>query len=319
MTAEGRSGNYSFTVTIPSLANKTIIVKDVTIDTTIGEYDASDSGAITFTASLDSLHTFKIAKKSSAIANMFVVDDFDSYENDGELQNVWHPNPTLVWLNTDPNFVREGNSMKYVYTNGNTTEADANTTGENKLPVDINNWTTADIKALVLYFYGDAGNTAEKMYVALRSTDNNLAVVYYDDPNDLNEPVWHEWNIKLSDFSVPGTNDVNLRSIDKVYIGFGTRGSPTTSGGTVYFEDIHLYRPRCVLSKRSADFAKVDYAPAGDPAGDCVIDYRELEIMAGNWLMTPPDPNVDLYGDGAIDFRDFAVLVDMWLEEQLWP
>jgi hypothetical protein len=69
MTAEARSGSYSFTVTIPSLAYKPIIVKDVTIDTTIGEYDASGSGAITFTASLDSLHTFNIIENPSTMVN----------------------------------------------------------------------------------------------------------------------------------------------------------------------------------------------------------------------------------------------------------
>jgi hypothetical protein len=82
MTAEGRSGNYSFTVTIPSLASRTIIVKDVTIDTTIGEYDPSDTGAITFTASFGSLHTFKIVEKPF-VGNYFDVDNFDAYVSDG--------------------------------------------------------------------------------------------------------------------------------------------------------------------------------------------------------------------------------------------
>jgi hypothetical protein len=305
MTAEGRSGNYSFTVTIPSLANKAIIVKDVTTDTTIGEYDASDSGAITFTASLDSLHTFKIVKTD-------IIDNFDSYGSDGELQNVWHPNPSFVWLNTDPNFVCEGNSMKYEYEEY--AEVEVNT---EDLPYQIrSDWTVEGVKALVLYFYGDPCNSILPMYVKLIDGSDNEGVVTYGDnseePNDLCAAGWHEWNIDLEDFNSAG---VDLTNIQYLYLGFGEGNG----SGTVYFDDIQLYRPRCVLSKRSADFAKFDYAPAGDPAGDCVIDYRELEIMAGNWLMAPPDPNVDLYGDGVIDFRDFAVLAEMWLEEQLWP
>jgi hypothetical protein len=159
--------------------------------------------------------------------------------------------------------------MKYEYTAANATKADANTTGENKLPVDINNWTTADIKALTLYFYGDATNSAEKMYVALKSTDNNSAIVYYDDPNDINEPEWHEWNIKLSDFT-----DVNLRSIAKVYIGFDT----PTSNGTVYFDDIRLYPRRCVASRLPAGFGDID--------GDCDVDFIDVNMMKTDWLET---------------------------------
>jgi hypothetical protein len=197
------------------------------------------------------------------------VESFNSYANDAALEAVW----TLTGydISLENTIVQSGKSMKYEYTSGSPTEAYANTTGANKLPVDINDWTTADIKALTLYFYGDVGNSAEKMYVALKSTDNKLAVVYYGYPNDLNEPEWHEWNIKLSDFT-----DVNLRSIAKVYIGFGNRGSPTTNGGTVYFDDIRLYPTRCVAS----------LAPDGDIDGDCDVDFADVNIMAADWLDT---------------------------------
>jgi len=308
MTAEGHSGDYSFTVTIPSLANKTIIVKDVTLDTIIGEYDASDSGAITFTASLDFLHTFKIAEKP-----LLIVEDFDSYGNTGELQNVWHPNPSLVRLNTDPNFVREGNSVKYEYEGYDEVGADTE-----DLPSQIeSDWTADGVKALALYFYGAPPNSVLPMFVKLKDGSSHVGTVTYgdhgEDPNDLRVAAWHEWNIDLEDFNSAG---VDLTNVKWVYLGFSGSGS-----GTVYFDDIWLYRPRCVLSKRSGDFAKVDYAPPGNPAGDCVINYLELEMMANDWLMASPpaDPNVDLHSDGRIDFKDFAVLADMWLEEELWP
>ncbi|MDD5063664.1 MAG: LamG domain-containing protein, partial [Phycisphaerae bacterium] len=65
-------------------------------------------------------------------------------------------------------------------------------------------------------------------------------------------------------------------------IGFG---DTTTRGqGTVYFEDIQIYATRCALVERDADFVPFDYAPAGAPAGDCVIDYLEIEAMADAWL-----------------------------------
>ncbi|MDD5063129.1 MAG: LamG domain-containing protein, partial [Phycisphaerae bacterium] len=65
-------------------------------------------------------------------------------------------------------------------------------------------------------------------------------------------------------------------------IGFG---DTTTRGqGTVYFEDIQIYATRCALVERDADFVPFDYAPSGVPAGDCVIDYLEIEAMADAWL-----------------------------------
>ena len=295
MTAEGRSGNYSFTVTIPSLANRTIIVKDVTLDTIIGKYNASDSGAITFTASLGFLHTFKIAEKP-----LLVVEDFDSYGNTGELQNVWHPNPSLVWLNTDPNFVCEGNSMEYEYDKNTDVEV-----GTEDLPYQIrSDWTVEGVKALAVHFYGAPPNSVSPMYVKLEDGRGNEGVVTYgdngEDRNDLRIASWHEWNIDLAIFDACG---VDLTDVKYIYLGFGGENG----SGTVYFDNIQLYPPRCVLSKRSADFAKVDYAPAGCISGDCVIDFRDFAVLANEWLDT-------------VDFReDLAVLVDMWLEEQLWP
>lgn len=294
MTAEGRSGNYSFTVTIPSLANRTIIVKDVTLDTIIGKYNASDSGAITFTASLGFLHTFKIAEKP-----LLVVEDFDLYGNTGELQNVWHPNPSFVWLNTDPNFVCEGNSMEYEYDKN--TEAKV---GTEDLPYQIrSDWTVEGVKALAVHFYGAPPNSVLPMYVKLKDGSGNEGVVTYgdngEDPNDLRAAGWHEWNIDLAIFDACG---VELTDVKYIYLGFGSGNG----SGTVYFDDIRLYPPRCILSKRSADFAKVDYAPAGCISGDCVIDFRDFAVLANEWLNT-------------VDFKDLAVLVDMWLEEQLWP
>jgi len=197
------------------------------------------------------------------------VESFNSYADDAALQAVWTLAGSTISL--EDTIVQSGKSMKYEYTSSSATEADANTTEPNKLPVDINDWTTADIKALTLYFYGDATNSAEKMYVVLKSTDNNSAVVYYDDPNDLKIPEWHEWNIKLSDFT-----GVDLNSIAKVYIGFGNRGSPPTSDGTVYFDDIRLYPTRCVASLLPAGFGDID--------GDCDVDFADVNTMVADWL-----------------------------------
>jgi hypothetical protein len=149
--------------------------------------------------------------------------------------------------------------------------------------MDGQDWTKSNIKALALWFYGQPNNyvgATEQMYVKLNSTK----IVYDGDMNDIKEELWHEWNIELSKFAQLG---VNLSNVTEIAIGFGDETNTTKQGlwGVVYFDDIRLYQPRCVLSNRAADFVRLDYAPIGYlVSGDCVIDYGELDIMAGDWL-----------------------------------
>ncbi len=224
------------------------------------------------------------------VANYTTVENFDSYDSNAALRAVWKVSGSSVEVNST--IAQDGNSMRYNYTNGSATEAEANVNpgGPNSLPVITKNWTQANIKAMAISFYGSGTNISQKMYVALRSGDGNLAVVYYDEPNDLNEPVWHEWNIDLADFSVAGPNNVNLSDVNKVYIGFGTRGSPTTRSGKVWFDDIRLYTTRCVAA----------FAPEGDFDGDCIVNFVDFNTMATDWLDTDVNrkgANATLKGD----------------------
>ena len=71
---------------------------------------------------------------------------------------------------------------------------------------------------------------------------------------------------------------MDLQSLKKMYIGVGDRAAPAPGGaGTLYVDDIRLYRPRCV-----PDLAR----PAGDFSNNCVVDYPDLEILSNNWLIT---------------------------------
>jgi hypothetical protein len=214
-----------------------------------------------------------------------VVEDFDSYANDTALHAVWMDYTTTppginayTYVNTDVN--RHGNSMQYDYkdyADPYYSEAYAATTA---LPSGIGkDWTIGDVEALVLYFYGQAGNDAnEKMYVKLTDGTHTKSVIYDGDAEDVTEPVWHEWNIKLTAFT-----GVTLTNVTRITIGFGDGSDPypATGTGTVYFEDIRLYQRRCILTRRSDDFARADYIPDG---GDCDVNYQELQTMVSNWL-----------------------------------
>lgn len=156
------------------------------------------------------------------------------------------------------------------------------------LPSGIDpNWLAGGIRALSLQFCGDAGNDLEPIWVELADTDGNSAKVTYgdnpgEDTDDIKEPSWHEWNIDLQESSNDG---VNLADVKTIAIGVGDPGAAEPGGsGTVYFDDIRLHPVRCLLARRDADFAIVDYV------GDCVVDYKEVEMIAENWLDAVAEP-----------------------------
>ncbi len=85
---------------------------------------------------------------------------------------------------------------------------------------------------------GLMSNEAEAMYVAL----NGSAIVYHENPNVTQIDTWTEWVIPLQEFADKG---IDLANIDSMALGFGDRGNLQPGGsGTVYFDDIRLYRPQ---------------------------------------------------------------------------
>jgi hypothetical protein len=221
-------------------------------------------------------------------ANYLIVDDFDSYANDSELWAVWddywvNGTGSEVFVETDPNFTRDGdgNSIMFKYDGsykisgeyvGSVMDADI---------VDLEigpDWTISDARSLVLYFYGQSGNAANNpdvMWLELEDTSSNSGYVIYDkDPNDVKLEEWNEWNIDLAIFDACG---VSMANVDKVHVGFGSlakTGVKAAGGtGTVWFDDIRLYPTRCRPELVAMDLT-----------GDCVTDYKELRIMARDWL-----------------------------------
>jgi len=95
-------------------------------------------------------------------------------------------------------------------------------------------WTEEGVGVLSLWFYGDASNAAERMYVAL----NGSAVVYHNNPDAALIDTWTEWTIDLQEFT-----GVNLANVNTISIGFGDKNNLQAGGsGLVFFDDIRLYR-----------------------------------------------------------------------------
>ena len=276
-------------------------------------------------------------------AGHIVVDDFEPYDDTTELRNTWR-DPCFsggeIFLWADANYVHGGKqSMKYMYDNnsfalGYFSEIEADATGLNSVASTINgDWTTADVKALVLQYYGEPNDDTtddDRIYVALEDNASpipHIGVAKCDrEASDVNEV-----NLDLYKFEEQG---VDLTNIKKVYIGFGdpckihpewfSSSLPdpcelASSGtGTVWFDDIRLYPPRCRPEM---------VRDKGDFSGDCYVNLIDLAIIVNDWLMSnyyaipvqPPlplqDPNLLVeykFDSGFNDTSDWGYHGESW-------
>jgi len=134
-------------------------------------------------------------------------------------------------------------------------------------------WTQYGVKALTLWFYGDPDNSAEPLYVAVQDSLGATGVVTHPQTDALLQAAWQEWSIALQEFASAG---VKLTSVKTMYIGVGNRTTPQAGGtGTLYFDDIRLYWPRCRPEL---------VALTGDFDGDCLVSYADLAMLASDWL-----------------------------------
>jgi len=243
------------------------------------------------------------------------VDDMDSYADHTAIRAVWRDfysginpkNLAELFVETNQDLVRDGNSMRYYYRNRTSTgpNPDGSYAEANAVDLEVGtDWTVGGVKALVVNFCGDTANGQEdhmsysiandRLWVSLLDGGSNEGIMTLLDMNNVTDGSWHEWNISLRD---PNFNGVDMNNVAKVYIGFGgVKGGAVSKhgagyddlvGDTVWFDDIGLYPPRCVPS----------YAePKGDFDEDCVIDYLDLDNIGRDWLVSggmvlasPPD------------------------------
>jgi hypothetical protein len=131
--------------------------------------------------------------------------------------------------------------------------------------------------------------------------------------NDVKEERWHVWNINIADFIF--TNwDFDPSNVAKIIIGFGD-GSQAASDGTVYFEDIRLYKEY----PPPEHSAKVEYdgypeykkeprwhvwnIPLAEFADVNLGNVAKIAIGFGDWTSPGGEPN----GYGAVYFEDILL------------
>jgi len=197
--------------------------------------------------------------------DFFVIDDFEDYD-DGENQIwfTWHDGLGYGEQGSLPFYGGNGtgsavgdetgwSSMELLIVHG----------GKQSVPVFYENdkqgyamyseidktldyprdWAAESVAELSLWFYGDSDNDPEPMYVVISNSTGQSAVEVHDNPDAAQINAWTEWVIPLQSFADQG---VDFTDVDKIVIGFGTRGNQTVPGGSgkMLFDDIRLYRSR---------------------------------------------------------------------------
>ncbi len=180
---------------------------------------------------------------SFSTQEFFIVDDFEDY-NDWTPDEIWatwvdgygvpengatagYPEPLDFLAGEhymETTIVHGGEqSMPLFYDNTGTA-----TYSESKRTFAVpQNWTTAGIQTLVLYFHGSPGNTGQ-LYVEV----NGTKVLYDGDAVDITRPRWQQWNIDLVSLGV------DLQGVTTLAIGIDGNGA----SGTLYLDNIRLYR-----------------------------------------------------------------------------
>ena len=199
----------------------------------------------------------------------FVIDDFESYDNDDDLNQIWNINPhSTIARNPDDPSYSCFQSLKFSYSyNSNFNEKAILNFDQ---PQD---WKSTNAKILELFFYGQSYNNIAncQMYIAIGDGISEKIIPYSGDPNDITKETWQQWEIDLRNIS-----EIDLSRIE--YICIGLRNDPsqssTNGSGDIYIDDIKLHPSRCLQKNR----------PIADLNCDCIVDFEDFTELAYTWL-----------------------------------
>ncbi len=245
-----------------------------------------------------------------------IVDDFESYNNQTDLWNVWddywvNGSDGEIWQENDVNIIRESGSQAAKLEFENVAHGGSGIYGswfdvQDLTELDIgSDWTTGGVKALFLYVRGDPCN-AQVVYddgkgniqwegaapwIELEDTSSNVGYVVHPNPSLMGIDYWYEWNVDLNIFDACG---VTLSAIDRFTIGIGgdTKAgqSKAMSGpGYIWVDDIRVYPPRCLPEVTGID----NIHALGDFTEDCNTNYLDLELMAVDWMKIDGDVSTE--------------------------
>jgi glucuronoarabinoxylan endo-1,4-beta-xylanase len=210
----------------------------------------------------------------------FVMENFDSYDNDSALRSVWKNSSTSAEVSVERTIVRDGNSMRYRYRNNLPPYYSEAYVDIADLGIDDPDWLGIGAEELVLHFHVEPNNPfSEQMYVKLTDGDipAKTAIVLYSDTNNVRLKPWNRWSIALTEFT-----DVNLANVAGLTIGFGDGSAGNADA--VYFEDITIGKEVAALPAITAEV-------------HINTVYQELEGFGAaggweeNWVLAVPQPS----------------------------
>ncbi|MFA6186972.1 MAG: LamG domain-containing protein [Phycisphaerae bacterium] len=225
-----------------------------------------------------------------------LIDSFESYITDANLQAVWGTNAILqigsaAYPGTSTVGGRGTLNLKSMEIDYNTVNApyEKKVTQTLACPQDLTAGSAA--KSLVLYFHADKGNTPEVVFVEL-GDGTNTARVYYNsgDPNRITDcrAYWQFFGTALSDFT-----GIDLANITSISIGVGDGSAAGGGAGKVYIDDVRVYPSACFASK-SAPMGDIVFTNSVPYAGgdlettvtDCLVNFFDFAGLAINWQRT---------------------------------
>jgi hypothetical protein len=245
---------------------------------------------------------------SFTTADFAVIDNFEGYtDNDAAKEAIWQTwsdgfltpttNGALVGNEFPPYAERtivhgDRQSMPLSYNNATT----ARNSEASLVLTHSRDWTVEGVTALSLWYYGNSANVSERMYVSIANRTGAPAIVYNDVTNATTMDAWRRWVIPLQDFAGQG---INLRDVDRIVIGFGTKGSTAPGGtGRMYIDDIGLYRsasePEEILLEAEAGTITAPLTVRSDPlasGGGCIGTNDGI----GDETTSPPATGVAAY------------------------
>jgi hypothetical protein len=220
---------------------------------------------------------------SFTVADSFVLDDFDDYDSSYTINDKWkmegYGYRTLV---TDPQPVHSCRySMEVDFYFGDSRYSIATSYFDKP-----QNWISAGIKTIELYFHGYANNmTGSLMYIILGDGNVEVKIPYDKDMNNTSLEKWQLWRIDLTslglfnEYSSDANSPEEHLDMSKIkYLSVGFEQAPDIPNaygyGVIYFDDIRFYSSRCLPEN----------SPEGDTNCDCTVDFRDFSELANNWL-----------------------------------
>jgi len=234
-------------------------------------------------------------------ANYCLIEDFQDYDTTEELNDIWLEQQVVCPSSRKGSgrvaLVREGLSGRYMQFSYNKWTGDEGVPWRYFSEVDYQyggsgaNWTTGGVysnppKLLELRYRGFLTNSADpvydRMYIAIEDTDGDVSITLHPDPNAQRSGSWVQWDMSFSDLN--NQNPVTkIASVNDLYIGFGSRCNQVLGGGegNVMFDDIKLFAKTC----------NPLFGPAADLDNNCVVNIRDLDVLANDWLAKDEDYN----------------------------